>query len=145
MVDGGNDRVSFVDNSITTLTTAVRDWGVPREDWPFFCALKLLACVAIVKVMGLGCEKVIFRKYLHHTFTARKSFRIFLIFVPKNIFTMFFKDLFRIHRIFILLETSETRCVIWGPKLKIKGIEWKKSRSTPTRHSGLFRRWKWST
>ena len=31
MVDGVNDGVSFVDNTLTTLTAPVWDWGVPHE------------------------------------------------------------------------------------------------------------------
>ena len=31
MVDGVNNRVSFVDNTLTTLAALLRDGGVPRE------------------------------------------------------------------------------------------------------------------
>ena len=46
MVDGLNDRVSFVDNTITMMTTVIWDWGVPHEEDTPFEGLKLITCVA---------------------------------------------------------------------------------------------------
>ena len=46
MVDGVNNGVSFVDNTLTTLAALVRDRGVPREKMVTNKVLKLNASVS---------------------------------------------------------------------------------------------------
>ena len=46
MVDGFNNRVSFVDNTLTTLAALVRDRGVPDEKIVTNEALKFNASVS---------------------------------------------------------------------------------------------------
>ena len=51
MMDGVNDRVSFVDNTIAMMTAVVRDRGVPHEEEAPFVGLKLIACVAKKEIL----------------------------------------------------------------------------------------------
>ena len=53
MMYGVNDRVSFVDNFIAMMTAVVRDRGVPHEEEAPFVGVKLVACVARIKVITI--------------------------------------------------------------------------------------------
>ena len=114
MMDGVNDRISFVDNTLTMMTAVVRDRGVPHEEEGPFVGLKLIACVA--KKDGL---KILFPEHiknnLHQTFTARCCRISFLILVSMDILTVTFKDLLSVHRNIVLLKTGEGRTIIRRP------------------------------
>ena len=138
MVDGVNDGVSFVDNTLTTLTASVRNRGVPHEKHATNEVLEFNASVSKKKHWGIVMLYPLLRqiyihdsmqcrilKYLHQTSTTRWCFKILFIFVSVNIFTVICENLLCVHSNIVSLETiRSSRSVITRSK-KDLDLQWK--------------------
>ena len=85
MLNGVNDGVSFEDNTITTLTTPVRNCGVPHEKSVTNEFLELNASVT-KKIIGIQLENIIlFLKIVFQEYIFDITYNTYSFILPLNL------------------------------------------------------------